>query len=87
MAALTTVADYITGARRLLLDETSPYRYSDADLVDALNYAHLDARRIYSYPTSAQLQPTQRRVPRPRLLWMSNTGWPYCSMYVDTCSL
>lgn len=46
MAALATVADYITGARRLLLDETAPYRYADTDLMDALNYAMLEARRM-----------------------------------------
>ena len=46
MAALTTVAHYITAARRLLLDETEPYRYSDVDVVDALNYGHLEARRL-----------------------------------------
>lgn len=35
--ALETVADYITEARRLMQDETVPYRYSDASIVSALN--------------------------------------------------
>jgi hypothetical protein len=35
--ALDTVSDYITNVRRLLLDETVPYRYGTADMIDALN--------------------------------------------------
>jgi hypothetical protein len=47
MAALQTVADYIASARRLLQDETTgAYRYSDAALVEALNIAILEARRL-----------------------------------------
>lgn len=44
--ALDTVNDYIVSARRLLLDEAEPYRYPTADLVDALNFAFLEARRL-----------------------------------------
>lgn len=44
--ALATVADYMSSARQLLQDEVSPYRYSDTDLVLALNLAIGEARRI-----------------------------------------
>ena len=44
--ALDTVNDYIVSARRLLLDEAEPYRYPTADLVDALNFAFLETRRL-----------------------------------------
>jgi len=47
MAALETVQDYITAARSLLQDTVdSPYRYSNADLVAALNYAVSEASRL-----------------------------------------
>jgi hypothetical protein len=44
--ALDTVQDYVDRARVLLLDETTPYRYSDDSLVEALNLAILEMRRI-----------------------------------------
>lgn len=44
--ALDTVNDYIVSARRLLLDEVEPYRYPTPDLVDALNFGFLEARRL-----------------------------------------
>lgn len=44
--ALDTVNDYIVAARRLLLDEVEPYRYPTADLVEALNFSFLEARRL-----------------------------------------
>lgn len=44
--ALDTVQDYIDRARVLLLDEVDPYRYSTLDLVEALNLAFLEARRL-----------------------------------------
>lgn len=44
--ALDTVNDYLVSARRLLLDEAEPYRYPTADLVDALNFAFLETRRL-----------------------------------------
>lgn len=44
--ALSTVADYISSSRQLLQDETSPYRYSDDDIVLALNLAITEARRF-----------------------------------------
>lgn len=47
MTALTTVQDYISAARTLLQDTVnSPYRYSDADLVNALNMGMLEVRRL-----------------------------------------
>jgi hypothetical protein len=44
--ALDTVQDYITRARTLILDEIEPYRYPTADLVEALNMAILETRRL-----------------------------------------
>lgn len=44
--ALSTVANYISSARQLLQDEVTPYRYSDDDIVLALNLAIGEARRI-----------------------------------------
>lgn len=44
--ALDTVQDYIDRARVLLLDEVDPYRYPTLDLVEALNLAFLEARRL-----------------------------------------
>lgn len=54
--ALTTVTDYLTRVRGLLQDTTSPYRYADTDLVDALNAAVTESKRIrpdmwFSYTT------------------------------------
>jgi hypothetical protein len=46
MATLATVGDYITEARRLLQDQTVPYRYPDADLISALNLGVLECRRL-----------------------------------------
>lgn len=43
---LATVQDFITRARVLLQDATSPYRYSDAEIVEALNLAVSEAARI-----------------------------------------
>lgn len=43
--ALDTVADYVTEARVLLQDEVETYRYSNADLVAALNLGIMTARR------------------------------------------
>lgn len=44
--ALSTVQDYITRARALILDEVEPYRYPDVDLVEALNLAVFETRRL-----------------------------------------
>lgn len=44
--ALSTVQDYISRARTLILDESEPYRYPDVDLVEALNMAVYEARRL-----------------------------------------
>jgi Family of unknown function (DUF6682) len=46
MAALDKVSDYLLESRRLLQDQRVPYRYPDADLVDALNIGLLEARRL-----------------------------------------
>jgi hypothetical protein len=46
MPALDTVAQYLQEARVLLQDVVSPYRYSDAELVDALNIGMLEARKL-----------------------------------------
>lgn len=44
--ALVTVADFVLRARVLLQDKTVPYRYTDADVVEGLNLAVLEARRL-----------------------------------------
>jgi hypothetical protein len=44
--ALNTVGDYIAEARRLLQDAVTPYRYSDADMIAALNIGLLEAKRL-----------------------------------------
>jgi len=44
--ALLTVQDYVTQARTLLLDEIEPYRYPTAHIIDALNMAIGEARRL-----------------------------------------
>jgi hypothetical protein len=46
MAALDTVQDYVTAARVLLQDQSAPYRYPDLDLVAALSFAMLEARKL-----------------------------------------
>lgn len=44
--ALDTVADYVVEVRRLLQDTVLPYRYTDANMVSALNMGLLEARRL-----------------------------------------
>ena len=46
MPALETVGQYLVEARRLLQDERTPYRYPEADLIDALNIGLLETRRL-----------------------------------------
>jgi hypothetical protein len=46
MASLATVANYVSKARVLLQDTVTPYRYPDADILEALNLAILEARRL-----------------------------------------
>ena len=47
MAQLTTVQDYVDTVRVLLQDTVnSPYRYPTTDLVNALNLAFLEVRRL-----------------------------------------
>lgn len=45
-SALETIGQYLTEARRLLQDQITPYRYPEADLVDALNVGLMEARRV-----------------------------------------
>lgn len=45
MAALNTLADYLSESRTLLQDTIVPYRYSDATLVSALNQGIQESRR------------------------------------------
>lgn len=44
--ALDSVQDYVDDARTLLQDVIAPYRYTDAELVVALNITMLEARRL-----------------------------------------
>src|SRR5690348_13923285 len=45
--ALDTVEDYVAAARTLLQDEQAgAYRYSDTELVRALSFAMLEARKL-----------------------------------------
>ncbi|MCA6318324.1 hypothetical protein [Phenylobacterium sp.] len=45
--ALDTVGDYVARARVLMQDTVdAPYRYSNVELVEALNLALLEARRL-----------------------------------------
>jgi hypothetical protein len=46
MAILDTVADYIAAARVLLMDQVASYRYSDDEIVRALNLANTEAMRL-----------------------------------------
>jgi hypothetical protein len=46
MPALETVGQYLKESRVLLQDTIVPYRYSDIELVDCLNSAVLEARRL-----------------------------------------
>ncbi len=47
MAGLNTTADYVAQARELLQDEVaSPYRYSDASLLNALTNALPEAKKL-----------------------------------------
>lgn len=43
---LDTVEDYVAAARRLLQDKRQPYRYTDDAIVDALNNALGEAKRL-----------------------------------------
>jgi hypothetical protein len=44
--ALETIQDFIDRTRTILLDEIEPYRYPDRDLVEALNMAIFEIRRL-----------------------------------------
>lgn len=43
---LLTVHDYVRSVRVLLLDKVHPHRYKDHEIVQALNLALLEARRL-----------------------------------------
>lgn len=45
-AMLDTVSDYVREARTLLQDNIATYRYSDAELLSALNIGVLTARKL-----------------------------------------
>ena len=45
---LTSVQDYVEDLRTLLLDRTPQYRYSDVQLLVALNVALMEVRRVRS---------------------------------------
>lgn len=44
--ALDTVQNYVDRSRVLLQDQVQPYRYPDADLVESINEAILEIRRL-----------------------------------------
>ena len=44
--ALATVAEYVAEARRLLQDQTTPYRTATGELQDALGIALYEMRRL-----------------------------------------
>jgi hypothetical protein len=44
--ALETVGDYVDNARVLLQDTVAPYRYSDDELVEALNFGVAEVIRV-----------------------------------------
>lgn len=48
MAMLDTVADYVRETRTLLQDQVIPYRYTDPELLSALNLGMLAARKLRS---------------------------------------
>jgi hypothetical protein len=43
---LSTVQDYITDVRTMLLDTLAPYRYTDIELIAGFNTALLEGRRL-----------------------------------------
>lgn len=43
---LGTVQSYVTDARTLILDKVQPYRYSDDDMINGLNLALAEGRRL-----------------------------------------
>jgi hypothetical protein len=62
--AKRTIAEVITGAREILQDQTVPYRYTDAALVNIFNNALYELKRMRpdawlgSYGTDIQLYTT-----------------------------
>lgn len=46
MSMLATVTDYVREARTLLQDQIEPYRYTDPELLSALNLGITTARRL-----------------------------------------
>jgi hypothetical protein len=45
---LLSIQDYVTDVRTIILDKVQPYRYPDDSLVEALNIALLEGRRLRS---------------------------------------
>ena len=56
------VSDVITQARELLQDKVSPYRYSDASMIVAINEAMYEARRLRPDMFLSLLRTTLTRV-------------------------
>lgn len=56
------VSDVLTQARELLQDKVSPYRYSDASMITAINEAMFEARRLRPDLFSTQLRSSLTRV-------------------------
>lgn len=46
MATLDTVQKFVTESRVLLQDTVEPYRYATSEIIEALNIAVLEARRL-----------------------------------------
>lgn len=46
MTILNTVSDYVADVRTIILDKVAPYRYPDDTVVEALNIALLEGRRL-----------------------------------------
>lgn len=44
--ALDTVAQMVAQARAITNDETQPYRYDDSDMLEALNAAVMESKRL-----------------------------------------
>lgn len=80
MAALVYVQDYLDQARVLLQDTEEPYRYSDQELVDALNMAIMDTRRLRPDLMKAYFNATTG-VPSHTTTSMSSTAVDIDQMY------
>ena len=57
---LSTVTDFVTSARTLLQDTSETYRYSDNEILTAMNIGLLEARRLRPdlFPTTPTAVPS-----------------------------